>query len=64
MTHRLTADNGKKPVTIRVPETLLDEIDECIRKLKVPISRNTWLLEAAAEKLYRVQKGEPRDGTK
>jgi len=64
MTDRSTSENGKKPVTIRVPEPLLDEIDECIRKLKVPISRNTWLLEAAVEKLHRRQEGEPRDGSK
>ncbi len=64
MVNRSASENGKKPVTIRVPEPLLDEIDECIRKLKVPISRNTWLLEAAVEKLHRMQKEEPRDGPK
>ncbi len=63
MVNRAASENGKKPVTIRVPETLLEEIDECVRKLKVPISRNTWLLEAAVEKLRRAQYGEPRDGS-
>ncbi len=62
MTKGSASENGKKPVTIRVPEPLLDEIDECIRKLQIPTSRNTWLLEAAVEKLRRIQKGETRDG--
>ena len=47
--------NGKDKVavTIRVPEALLLQIDRYIDTRNVPISRNNWVLEAAAEKLER-----------
>jgi hypothetical protein len=43
----------KVPVTVRVPEHLLRQIDKSLDALAVPTSRNTWLLEAAVEKLVR-----------
>ena len=47
--------NGREriAVTVRVPEPLLRQIDRYIETRDVPISRNSWLLEAAAEKLAR-----------
>jgi hypothetical protein len=39
------------PVTVRLPETVVQRIDEELGKRDVPISRNNWLLEAAIEKL-------------
>lgn len=55
-------NKGKIPVTVRVPEALLRQIDECLKSKQIPVSRNTWLLEAALEKLDRTRNGERQDG--
>lgn len=44
------------PVTIRIPEELVQEIDLDLERRSVPVSRNNWILEAAIEKL---RKGSP-----
>ena len=58
--------NGKErvAVTVRIPEALLRQIDHYIETRNVPISRNNWLLEAAAEKLERQEQSRrsSRDG--
>jgi metal-responsive CopG/Arc/MetJ family transcriptional regulator len=41
------------PVTIRLPERVVREIDEDLEQRMIPVSRNNWLLEAAIEKLQR-----------
>ena len=41
------------PVTIRIPEEVVHEIDLELERRPVPLSRNNWLLEAAIEKLRR-----------
>jgi hypothetical protein len=41
------------PVTIRIPEEVVQEIDLELGRRAVPVSRNNWLLEAAIEKLRR-----------
>jgi hypothetical protein len=41
------------PVTIRIPEEVVQEIDLELERRPVPLSRNNWLLEAAIEKLRR-----------
>ena len=53
---------GKERVTatVRVPEALLRQIDRHIEAREVPISRNNWLLEAAAEKLERQEQSRRR----
>jgi hypothetical protein len=45
------------PVTIRFPQDVLQEIDLELERRLVPESRNTWLLEAAVEKLRRAGSG-------
>jgi hypothetical protein len=45
--------NPRVPVTIRLPQNLVIQIDEALEECQVPISRNNWLLEAAVEKLAR-----------
>jgi len=47
------------PVTIRIPEEIVQEIDLDLERRPVPLSRNNWLLEAAIEKL---KKGSPGGG--
>ena len=37
------------PVTVRLPEDVIEQIDH----RDIPLSRNNWLLEAALEKLRR-----------
>lgn len=41
------------PLTIRLPEDLIEKIDEDLVQRDVPVSRNNWLLEAAIEKLRK-----------
>lgn len=45
------------PVTIRIPEEVVQEIDLDLERRVVPLSRNNWLLEAAIEKLKRDSSG-------
>jgi hypothetical protein len=45
------------PVTIRIPEEVVQEIDLELERRAVPVSRNNWLLEAAIEKLRRINSG-------
>ena len=41
------------PVTVRLPEDVIEQIDHQIDHRDIPLSRNNWLLEAALEKLRR-----------
>lgn len=45
--------NTRVPVTVRLPQRLVKQIDEQVNHRDVPISRNNWLLEAAIEKLRK-----------
>jgi len=51
------------PVTIRIPEEIVHEIDLDLERRLVPVSRNNWLLEAAIEKLRKRSPGDA-NGTK
>jgi hypothetical protein len=46
------------PVTIRLPEEVIQRIDRELDGRDIPLSRNNWLLEAAIEKLRRNGSGE------
>jgi hypothetical protein len=50
---------ARVPVTIRIPEEVVQEIDLELDRRPVPVSRNNWLLEAAIEKLRRARSGGP-----
>ena len=41
------------PVTVRLPEDVIEQIDHQLDHRDIPLSRNNWLLEAAIEKLRR-----------
>ena len=41
------------PLTVRLPEKIVQQIDAELDQRDVPLSRNNWLLEAALEKLQR-----------
>ena len=41
------------PVTVRLPEEVIEQIDHQLDHREIPLSRNNWLLEAAIEKLRR-----------
>jgi hypothetical protein len=45
------------PLTVRLPEHLIRQIDEDLGQRDVPLSRNNWLLEAALEKLRKNSSG-------
>jgi metal-responsive CopG/Arc/MetJ family transcriptional regulator len=45
------------PVTVRLPENVIKEIDEDLNERDIPLSRNNWLLEAAIEKLRKASSG-------
>jgi hypothetical protein len=48
---------SRVPVTIRIPEEVVQKIDLDLERRPVPVSRNNWLLEAAIEKLTRSGSG-------
>jgi hypothetical protein len=41
----------KVGIALRLPVQLLERIDDAVAGREIPTSRNTWLLEAAVEKL-------------
>jgi predicted transcriptional regulator len=41
------------PVTIRLPEEVIERINHLLDGRDIPLSRNNWFLEAAIEKLRR-----------
>ena len=41
------------PVTVRLPEDVIEQIDQQLDHRDIPLSRNNWFLEAAIEKLRR-----------
>ena len=45
------------PVTVRLPEDVVKQIDEELNQRDVPVSRNNWFLEAAIEKLRKGTSG-------
>jgi hypothetical protein len=53
---------SRVPVTIRLPEQIVAQVDEEREGREVPVSRNNWLFEAVVEKLRRHDTG-GRHGT-
>jgi hypothetical protein len=49
--------NTRIPVTVRLPEKVVQQIDKELDERDVPLSRNNWLLEAAIEKLRKSNAG-------
>lgn len=45
--------SARIPLTVRLPEGVVKQIDEEIDQRDIPLSRNNWLLEAALEKLRK-----------
>jgi hypothetical protein len=45
------------PVTVRLPQDVVERIDMELDDRDVPLSRNNWFLEAAIEKLRRSRSG-------
>jgi hypothetical protein len=45
--------SARVPLTVRLPEKIVQEIDAELDQRDIPLSRNNWLLEAALEKLRR-----------
>jgi hypothetical protein len=45
--------SARVPLTVRLPENLVKQIDQELDERDVPLSRNNWLLEAAIEKLRK-----------
>jgi len=41
------------PVTVRIPQSVVEQIDEDLDHRDIPQSRNNWIIEAAVEKLRR-----------
>lgn len=44
---------NRVPITVRLPENVIKQIDQELDQRDVPLSRNNWLLEAAIEKLRK-----------
>ena len=41
------------PLTVRLPEDVIERINQQLDDRDIPLSRNNWFLEAAIEKLRR-----------
>ena len=41
------------PLTVRLPEDVVERINQQLDDRDIPLSRNNWFLEAAIEKLRR-----------
>jgi hypothetical protein len=54
---------ARVPVTVRLPEDVVERIDQELGGRDIPLSRNNWFLEAAIEKLRRSGSGRTH-GTK
>ena len=50
-------EKGRIPVTIRIPETILKEIDGWVEQEALPISRNHWIVEALMKKFKKNHNG-------
>lgn len=50
-------EKSRVPVTIRIPETILKEIDNLVEQEALPISRNHWIVEALVNKLKKNHNG-------
>ena len=55
-------DRDRVPVTIRIPEVILKEIDVCVGSEELPVSRNHWIVEALVEKLKKTKNGSGTNG--
>jgi hypothetical protein len=45
--------SSRVPVTVRLPEDVIERINQQLDDRDIPLSRNNWILEAAIEKLRR-----------
>jgi hypothetical protein len=45
--------SSRVPVTVRLPEAVIERINQQLDERDIPLSRNNWFLEAAIEKLRR-----------
>jgi hypothetical protein len=50
---------ARVPVTVRLPEDLVKQIDRELDQRDVPLSRNNWFFEAVIEKLRKGETGDP-----
>lgn len=57
-------DKERVPVTVRIPERILKQIDASLGQEDVPVSRNHWIIEALVEKLKRTEAGDGSNGTR
>lgn len=57
-------DKERVPVTVRIPEHILKEIDASLGQEAVPVSRNHWIVEALVEKLQRTDAGGKSNGAR
>ena len=52
-TEKNSKSKNEQTVNIRLPEDILNEIDNSVNSRRIKISRHTWLMEAIIEKLDR-----------
>ena len=52
-TSKRRSTSPRVPVTVRLPEDVVERINQQLDDRDVPLSRNNWFLEAAIEKLRR-----------
>ena len=60
----VTNDKERVPVTVRIPEHILKQINASLDQKDVPVSRNHWIIEALVEKLRRIDAGDGSNGAR
>lgn len=51
------SEKSKVSVTIRLPKSILNEIDHQVALDDLPISRNHWIVDALVEKIKKTRSG-------
>lgn len=57
-------DQERVPVTVRIPEHILEQVNARVGEEELPVSRNHWIVEALVEKLRRSEKRSGSDGAR
>jgi hypothetical protein len=58
------ADKPRISVTVRIPANILEQVDSCLDREELPISRNHWIVNAVVEKIKRTKMEEKSNGSR
>ena len=56
----MATDNGRMPVTLRLPKKLLEQIDEIRAAEPISTSRNNWIAETLVKRIQEERPSKER----